>query len=147
MWNNRKETNKFKKEQEKQEEYYRKNGMSESGIKAIKDFDKDIFKKDRKYYEHQKVYLEEIEDFQLDLNSKLVVTIEDEITYDSIIDSISNESLAKSLKKLDFKEFKILIMIAVECHTQAYVAAQMGVSQKTISKKYNKILKNLRKEV
>ena len=144
-WNNAKETLLFKKKQERNRIYYRKNGISEDQIAIIEQYDKEIFN----YRRNQGVFGDEIYPFTLEESDSDYKKVEDLLAFndDIILNNpfeygFEDARLNYIWRQTDDTE-KLMIMLLSDGLSHEQIALQIGVTQQSISKKIKKIKKIL----
>ncbi len=126
--------NKFEKEQEKLRKEYLELGMSEDSIDKLYEFDK-------KQLARNIAYDRRNQSLELDL-VKFSVEIDFSLTDRYFwIEEISDDNIAKQLKKLSPDDLDLLTLLVVEGYTQTEIAHLKGCSKNTISKKFLRIKK------
>ena len=136
-WNDSIQRNKFNKEQKTQEESYRKKGMSDMQINAMKDFDQAEYKSDRRFYSHT---------LPLDDNAQSTMNVCAEQTHSRYwwIEEIDDPILVSRIKTLSTAEIEILTMFVYEGYTQSDIGKKLGISQQAVAKRIKRIKKDLR---
>ena len=136
-WNDSVQRNKFNKEQKTQEDSYRKKGMSDMQINAMKEFDQAEYKSDRRFFSHT---------IPLDDNERFTVNEFDENAHSRYwwIEEIDDPVLACRIKTLSHVEIEILTMFVYEGYTQSDIGRRLGISQQAVAKRIKRIKKDLR---
>lgn len=154
-WNNASERKNFELRQQKQAEEYRRLGMTEEQIREMYLFDLSQYNSDRKYARHtQSLEDKMFDDETVDESDNsllehflesLSCTIDDSGDHSRYwwIEEIDNPKLAQALTLLSDDKKELLTSIAFDGRTQKEIAADFGVSQQALSKKLQKIKKNL----
>ena len=155
-WNNKYETKKFNKEQEKLAAKYRAVGMSEEAIAEIQQYDLDFFNSTRRFYEHNqqipKEFFDSEDESQSPMNKKFLdrfsVTIEHSDMKSRYwwIEELEDPCLIRAVHKLSPKQLELITLYVYEAFTQDEVSMKLGISQRAVSKRINK-LKNYFKKI
>ncbi len=140
-FNYRKERRKFEKQMEKNERKYREAGMSESQIRAMREYEEEMFRKERVYGIH--IVLEESKEY--------LGLIERAESYDSYfqdlrtsLDNILDNILPGVSERLSTQDKTILFFISAG-YNHRETANRLGITQQAVSlhmKKIRKILKS-----
>jgi len=150
-FNYARERQRFENKWKKQREQYREAGFSEEGINAMRDFDEEVFRGQRRYENHSQVF--PAEDFGEDgCDNKtnifakfgnLVATF-DESSFQfryAWIETVSDPGLASRLKRLKENDLELLTMLVIDGYNQSEAARLLHCSQKNISVKMTRIKK------
>ena len=121
-WNNRYETKKFNKEQEKLAAKYRAVGMSEEAIE-----DESQSPMNKKFLDRFSVTIE-----HSDMKSRYWW-----------IEELDNPHLAKKARELSQKQLELITLYVYEDFTVRQIASEMDISKSTVSQRINKIKKYL----
>lgn len=151
-WNDSIQRKKFKAQQVKQADEYRKIGMTDEQITAMYEFDLAQYRSDRRYYSHTQPFIES--SFDDDCNGdegkspmldKLIekLSVKEDYSHENSrywwIEDIDDSSLAKKLKSLSVDDIELLTLFAFDGYTQSEIASLYGISQKNICKKLTRI--------
>lgn len=151
-FNYQREKRKYIKIWEKLETEYRRAGMSEVNIKAMKVFDWEMFKQERIFCIHNQ-YLECLpQDSEKDggrenplckrFTDKLSCSDEDEYfargRYDWI-EKLENENLARRIKSMNNADIELLTMFIVDRKTHAEIAKILGVDRSVVTRRIGRI--------
>ena len=138
----------FEKEQAKLRKEYLESGMSEECIQKMYDFDKAQLARDIAYNRRSVTFELDTEalssldknpllkDFKHKFSSELDFSFADKYFW---IEEISDEKLAKRLKKLSEEDLELLNLYIINQLTQSEIAKYYGINQKNISKKIKRI--------
>lgn len=154
-FNNAKERRNFENEWAKLREQYREAGFSEEGIAAMRAYDEEVYRSNRRFEEHSQKMPSESFDEDDDENrtslfgkfGNLAVTF-DEGNFEgrySWVDSVSDPTLVSNLKLLNKSDLELLTLIVIEGYSQTETACLKGCSQKNISLKISRIKRFLSK--
>jgi len=148
-FNYAKERMKFEKRWNKLRKEYRDAGMSEGNIQKMYDFDKSIFRQQRRFETHnQGLPSTDINDddpeAKTDMFQKydsLTVTFDESDFggYLSWIETLDTPDLAARLKRLKADDLELLTQFAIEGYSQSEIARLMGCSQQNVSLKITRI--------
>ena len=146
-WNNSKERKAFVKREQEMMEEYRKAGMSEEKIREMYEFDLEVFKGDRAYYEHTCPLVQEESKVAEDNTivglmqgeEEPTCFVEDMTASNDWIDEIEDEALARAIRRLSPERQEILRLIAVEAKKCIEIAAILGVSHQAVTKQIREI--------
>ena len=142
-WNNALEQKKFEKKIERQEAWYRKEGMDESAIKEMTAFDRAWFNSTRREYEH----VQPLESFACDVREdglnplirrfpdSLVTYIEP--TQEDIywwIDEIEDPALLKAIRCMDYMTVTVLSLVVFGGYKPEEAAELLGITARTVYK-------------
>lgn len=149
-WNNGYENAKFEARQKKLAAQYRKLGMTEEQIEAMREFDREQYRSNRRFYSHTQSF--EACDFDEEDNAEtlttfqkfahsLTVTIDDSVEKSRYwwIEEIDDPALVNIIKELSPENLELLTMYVFEGYTQEDLAAHFVNSQKTICKRIENI--------
>ena len=153
-WNNGYERKKFEEEQKQLAEEYRAAGMTEEQIHDMYLFDLAAFNSKRRYWEHNQQFPDNTLDDDAEgtspLNDKFLIemTVTMEQSTDKSrywwIEELDNPALVKQVKKLSFADVELITMLVYEHRTQDEAAAVFGISQRAVSKRFEKLKKFLK---
>ena len=124
---------------------YRMAGMSEDAINVILQYDYEIFKSDRRFYEHQY----SSSDYTPDEVLRLIAITDDLSSYHSRywwIDEIDDPMILGYLNQLPPRDIELITLCVYEGYFQKEAAGILGYSEADICyrlKKIKKILKNI----
>ena len=148
-WNNGYERKKFMARMKKQAEEYRAAGMTEEQIQAMYEYDLDVFRSDRNYYEHTQEYeASSFEEGVDDSDNALLDRYADQFSVscedryfdgsDPFVIGFDDERLNAIVKKFNNpRDIRILKMLS-EGVTEAQIAVELGVTNQAISKRVKK---------
>ena len=140
-WNNGAEWKKFVERMKKQEEWYRKEGMTEPQIKTMYEFDHNDYNITRREAEHTQPLDPFVEDMDGEDQNPLLKRFEDRLTTHLEVDTsnslwwlneIEEEKLYQKLKKLSPLKLKILSLYGIEGYTQKQIASMLGLDQQDV---------------
>lgn len=135
-------------------EQYGAEGMSESAIQEMYDFDRNWFRMRRVYAIHVQISPDEIEEKNIDLKRKMFSkygTLSVEFDDSNLtgryswIETISDAKLSANIKSLATDELELLTLIVIEGFSQREVSRMLNCSQNAISKRMIKIRGILKK--
>ena len=145
---------KFERQQRQQAEQYRKLGMDEEQIQTIYEFDLDTFRSDWRYEKHTQGFAASSfgDGTQDESKSALFEKFLTQLSVqpdaghcrDWWVEEIEHPQLAQAVRRLDTADVELLTLYAIECRSQSEIAAYYGLSQRTISKRLQRIKKFLR---
>ncbi len=147
-WNNGFQTRRFEKRMEKQDREYRALGMTEEQIKAIHDFDLEVFLSDRRFAEHnQQLDLTTddmddegqcplMKDFAENLSDQLRLEIADRFWW---IQEAEDGCLLKAICEMTETQKLILTLLAFEERSQKEIGQILAKSQQAISRQLKEI--------
>lgn len=135
-YNYAREKQRFDDEWKRKELWYRKEGMSEGDIEAMRRFDLAQFNRDRAYESRRRP-------LEMACGSFYIQIQENGTGRYSWIDEISNPQLVVRLCKLSESDIALLKLLVIDGHSQAEVASILGIAQQTVSVRFNKIKKLL----
>lgn len=136
---------------------YRVAGMPDEAIQKMHDFDWDVFKQERIYRLHTQNLgvgiFDEPSAEQEDKSALMKKFLEAVSCWDDYtaasrhgwIEGISDQRLAKMLKRLSVSEKELLTKYCIEGKTQQEIAAEMGLSQRSVGKQIQQIKKFFKK--
>ena len=124
-YNHRKAQNDFDIAWAKAEAYYRENGMTDEQIAAMREFDLEAFKSDRRYYENTLPLIER------DLEHQVYEQDFDHFDENNWLDGMPDE-VADALKPLPEEQLKAYYFYRVEEYTQKEIAVMLSISQPTV---------------
>ena len=150
-----KEWNKFQAEQCKMEKEYRRAGMNEAQIREMYQFDLGVFNRERAFREHiqERIKTEGIDtEEHYDLWNCLVSgceKIEDNEGNKRFrywwLEELEDTTLQKKLSTLVDEDKELLTLYFCEQYTQTEIAEIMGISQRGVSKRIQRIKRELQK--
>ena len=153
-FNNSKERNRFENKWKRLYKQYRDAGFSEEGIIAMRNFDEDIYRSNRRFEEHNQQF--SVEDFSQD-DFENEMSLYGNLEYRAItvdaggfesryawVEMVSDPCIAFKLKMLKDSDLELLTLIIIEGYSQTDVACKLCCSQKNISVKYTRIKKYLK---
>jgi len=153
-FNNALNRRKFEEEWKKLREQYRKAGFSEESIQAMRTFDEEAYRSDRRYAEHnQELPSEDFGDDDGENATILFSKFEslsvsfDESDFETRyawVDTVSDPRLVYRLKCLKEKDLELLTLIIVDGYRQPEIARLLGCSQQNVSLKMTRIKKVLK---
>lgn len=152
-FNYAKEWKKFEARWKHLRKEYQTAGMSESAIEQIYLFDLGVFRSERAYANHTQrlpdVYITGDSTNRSTLLQKfknLWVNFDETEFYskNAWLDTIENQMLLKKLQQLSIEDLELLKFIVLEGHTQEELTEKRHCSQRSISKRLQKIIKFLR---
>ena len=162
-WNDSIQRKKFKAQQEKQANEYRKLGMTDEQITAMYEFDLAQYRSDRRYHAHTQPFIESC--FDDDCNGdegkspmldkfidKLSVNASDTLEHSRFwwTDEIDNAVIVERIKQMSRNGLELLTLVVFEGYTQHEAASLLGISDRTIRRKicsWKNIFKNLGNDV
>lgn len=133
-----KEEYKWKQWKEQEERILRKSGVSEEVIQRIRELDWQDFNADRRFWEHFSSNQEELYTQKTEEESSVALNIQ------QLLDSIENEQLLHILMETDKKTLQILLL-KMWGFSVREIAGQMGLSEKTIYTRMERLKKKLKK--
>ena len=133
-----KEEYKWKQWKEQEERILRKSGVSEEVIQRIRALDWQDFNADRRFWEHFSSNQEELYTQKTEEESSVALNIQ------QLLDSIENEQLLHILMETDKKTLQILLL-KMWGFSVREIAGQMGLSEKTIYTRMERLKKKLKK--
>ena len=127
--------NQWKAEEEK---ILREQGVDEETIQKLREYDWDDFNAERRFWEHFSSNQEELYTRELEEPSSVVLNIQ------QLLDSVENEQLLQVLLESDKKTLQILLlkMWGFSVHE---IAGQMGLPEKTIYTRIERLKKKIKK--
>ena len=125
-YNHRKAQNDFDIAWAKAEAYYRENGMTDEQIAAMREFDLEAFKSDRRYFENTLPLIER------DLEQQVYEQDFDHYDESNWLDALP-EVVAAELRELPEEQLKAFYLYRVEEYTQREIAVMMSTWQQIIS--------------
>jgi len=153
-FNYAKERRKFEDEWVKLRKQYREAGFSEEGIAAMRDYDEEVFRQQRRYYTHTQELPLEIDEDNDEAGTSLFEKFEslratfDESDFDSRfawVDTVDDPDLVARLKLLKESDLELLTLYAIDGYSQPEIARLLGGTQQNISLKINRIKNFLKK--
>lgn len=150
------EKKKFEREQERLEKEYRQAGMNEEAIQKMYEFDYEQFKKQRTFCRHNQ-FIEQTktdEENSTDGFNTLMYRFMNEFSVEismsetgryGWIEEIKDVSLYECLSSMNENDLEIVTMLFAEGFTVVEIAELKKVSHQAISKKWNRIQKNIKK--
>ncbi len=156
------EKKKFDENWARTEKEYREAGMAEEAIAAMREYDWEMFKKERTYCLHNQSlecysarndrgfdYVDSDEGvspylykFRDQFSVPEVTTNPDR--RDAWIDEIDSKELLSAIRKLSEEEQEIIRLYAIEEYTVTEIAAMKAVSQPAVTKKIQRIRKKIK---
>ena len=133
-----KEEYKWKQWKEQEEKILREFGVSEETIQRIRELDWQDFNADRRFWEHFSSNQEELYTQTKEEESSVVLSIQ------QLLDSIENEQLLHILLETDKRTLQIVLlkMWGFSVHE---IAGQMGLPEKTIYTRMERLKKKIQK--
>lgn len=135
-YNYAKEKRKFDAERKRKALWYRKEGMSEEDIEAMRCFDLAQFNRDRAYESRRRP-------LETACGSYYIKAQEADTRRYSWIDEISDPRLVKRLHELSEADLELLTLIVVDGETYRKVAERLSCSHQNISRHIARIRKIL----
>ena len=132
-YNYAREKRKFDAEWKRKALWYRKEGMSEEDIEAMRCFDLAQFNRDRAYESRRRPLETACGSYYIQQSSERY----------SWIDEVSDPRLAKRLHELSESDIVLLKLLVIDGLSQVEVASILGIAQQTVSVRFNKIKKLL----
>ena len=155
-FNNAKERRKFEDEWVKLQKQYREAGFSEEGIAAMRAYDEEVFRSNRRFGEHkQELPIEDFGEDDTENRTSLFGKFESlTISFDegdfedryAWVDTIDDPALASKLKLLKESDLELLTLMVVDGYGQREIARMLGLNHNAIWKKINRIKIFLEKE-
>ena len=148
-FNYAREKAKFTAEWNKLEKWYKEQGMSQESIEKMREFDWNVFKKNRIYIIHNQELPDNVfGDKRGVLTEKfenLKVDFPENVSSDkySWVDSIMDEELLKKIKKLSDDYLDIITML-MDGYTQEEIGKERNVKKQAICNKIKRIKKILK---
>ena len=148
-FNYAREKAKFTAEWNKLEKWYKEQGMSQESIEKMREFDWNVFKKNRIYIIHNQELPDNVSgDKRGVLTEKfenLKVDFPENVSSDkySWVDSIMDEELLKKIKKLSDDYLDIITML-MDGYTQEEIGKERNVKKQAICNKIKRIKKILK---
>ncbi len=152
-WNNGAERKKFRKRMKKQEVWYRKEGMSEEAIKAMREYDTKWFNSCRREYRHIQPIDELVEGVNDEGMNPLIRRFREAMSYYMVpdmeenifwwIDEIEDQALLNAVAKM--KPLTVLIIsLVVFCgYKSEEVAEMLGITPAAVCKHIKVYAKDL----
>ena len=149
-WNNGLERKRFDEEQEKLAAEYRAAGMTEEQIEQMHQFDLEAFNSRRRFCEHTQQFPELPENIdEEDGFSPIFDKFIDELSVDMNasdfrgrywwIEEIDDPELAKKSKTLSKDDIELITLHVYESFTQEEIGEQLGISQRAVGKRIEKL--------
>ena len=155
-FNYAKERRKFEDEWVKLRGQYRAAGFSEEGIAAMREFDEEMFRSQRRYDNHsQELPIEDFGEDDSENRTSLFGKFEsltasfDEGNFDgryAWVETIDDPALASKLKLLKESDLELLTLMVVDGYGQREIARMLGFNHNAIWKKITRIKIFLEKE-
>lgn len=123
----------FEAEWKKKAAEYRKHGMSEDKIASMREFEEEVFKSDRRFYEGLTDYI--LDEHSPDLIYEDIYQINDLIW----LDYIEDEKVYKQLMALPREWLVIFTLHKVDGYTQKELSSIFSTTQQNISLRIGKI--------
>ncbi len=133
-----KEESKWKQWKEQEEKILRESGVSEEVIQRIRELDWQDFNAERRFWEHFSSNQEELYTQKTEEGASVVLNIQ------QLLDSIENEQLLQILMETDKKTLQILLL-KMWGFSVREIAGQMGLSEKTIYTRMERLKKKIKK--
>ncbi len=139
-WNNAIEKRKFDAKEKELMRQYREAGMSEELMKELYEFDWEVYKSDRRYYEHTQS-LEELLDayydgqqvsLKRDMEAFTVLPEPDRERKFWWIDEIENEKLAAVINTLDDFEKQLIHLYVYEEYSSYEISSMLNIPSSNI---------------
>ena len=136
---------------------YRAAGMSDAAIQKMHDFDWEVFKQERIYRLHTQDFgigiFDEPSAEQEDKSALMKKFLESVSRWDDYttasrygwIEGIGDQRLVRVLKRLSISEKELLTKYCIEDKTQQEIAAEMGLSQRSVGKQLQQLKKYFKK--
>ena len=132
-YNYAREKRRFDAEWKRRELWYRKEGMSEGDIEAMRRFDLEQFNRDRAYESRRRP-------LETACGSCYVQHTSERYGW---IDEVSDPRLTERLQRLSERDIELLTLLIYDGLSQTEAADIMGYKQYDISRQFARILKNL----
>ena len=129
QFNNGKERLAFEKEWEEKRKFYSEQGMSESAIDELYEFDLAVHNSDRRFKEHNS-YIEEIPELEIPNNS---MELDKYGSRHWWVNELNNPRLAYTVSHLSKLDIEILTMYAMERYSENEISKRLNVSQTGVS--------------
>ena len=129
QFNNGKERLAFEKEWEEKRKFYSEQGMSESAIDELYEFDLAVHNSDRRFKEHNS-YIEEIPELEIPNNS---MELDKYGSRHWWVNELNNPRLAYTVCHLSKLDIEILTMYAMERYSENEISKRLNVSQTGVS--------------
>lgn len=147
---------KFKREHEELRRIMREHGHSEENIRAITEYDWELFKAERRYCRHNfsidemcELFNSTAEDGASPLMKRFQKQLATEDKYPgcdkSWIDGIESKKLRKGLRSLSPEQMKIWELYVFGQLTQGEIAEKLNISQSAVSRRIETIRKKLKR--
>ena len=150
----------FKADWKRQKAEYRKAGMSETAIAQMFEYEREVFKSERRYLEHyddaeflweessddsnEEAKKAKMREKYIDVISVSMSETEDESSI-AWVKEIEREDLFKVISSLNKEELELLTLFAMDDLAIAEIARQKGVAKQTIWKKIDRIKEKFKK--
>ncbi len=135
-YNYAKEKRKFDAEWKRKASWYRKEGMSEDNIEAIRRFDLEQFNRDRAYESRRRP-------LETACGSCYTLMPECNSGLGGWIEELSDSRLSAKLRELPEADLELLTLLCVGGCSQTQAAHVLGCTQQAVSKRLRKIKKYL----
>ena len=135
-YNYAKEKRKFDAEWKRKASWYRKEGMSEDNIEAIRRFDLEQFNRDRAYESRRRP-------LETACGSCYTLMPERNSGRGGWIEELSDPRLSAKLRELPEADLELLTLLCVDGCSQTQAAHVLGFTQQAVSKRLRKIKKHL----
>ena len=135
-YNYAKEKRKFDAEWKRKASWYRKEGMSEDNIEAIRRFDLEQFNRDRAYESRRRP-------LETACGSCYTLMPEFNSCRGGWMEELSDSRLSAKLRELPEADLELLTLLCVDGCSQAQAARVLGCTQQAVSKRLYKIKKYL----
>ena len=140
-WNNIIMEKKFQEEQAELRKYYEANGMTEEQIKAMYDYDREIFLSERNRCEvGETVSLDDEDNEPLQVEADLSAATEDTYFSDDVLYGFQDERLNRIARRTDDFGRRVMKWLMLG-YSQCEIAQKMGVTQAWISITIQKLSK------
>lgn len=127
----------WKKEKKEEERLMRLEDVSEHIILNLREYDHELFKKDRNFHEHEFTSLDSFIESQLIEKEK-----NDVDSFDDILDNIANMKVYEIAKQFDDTNV-FIIMNLINGYSIKEISVMLGISIYTIYKRLQKIRKKI----
>lgn len=140
------------------EKEYRRAGMTDSDINAMKEFDWEQFKKERVFCRHNQYIPESVVEGEVlpdDQSSLLGKYIDRFATYIpeyvdcnryGWVETVENKELYEKLKSLSVEKLELLTLYVIEERSQEEVGKILGIGHSAVSRRFTRITSNIKKD-
>lgn len=151
-WNNGYETRRFSQRMKQQDQKYRQLGMTEEQIKAVHDFDLEVFLSDRRFAEHNQQLDLYIDDLDYESQCPLLKRFMDVLSVEMAmsqeerfwwVEEVEDEHLLKALHHMSELQKEILTLVAFDNLSQSEAGKALNRSQPSINRHLREIRKIL----